>query len=144
MDFATALNELTATVETVIGIAKERNESKLTEASGPLMAQLMSVRVSVLELKEEALTLKAKIREAKANVIEAEAKLRERDSYVLHKLANGDFVLRFQHKEDSVEPPHYVCQHCTAKGVKVVLQPTHEPFGFEHERMHCPECRTTY
>lgn len=80
---------------------------------------------------------------------ELEEKLADRGRYSLVEISDRTFVLGCNQGEKvsgdsalgAVEPKHYICQPCFAKGIKSVLQ---KDSFYGAIRLECPICKGTF
>lgn len=103
-----------------------------------LVSKLVDIRIATLDLIEENRLLK--IEQDKRAGFEL-----ERKRYILHELAPGVLVYRFNDSlaasNDQVStPPHYLCASCFDQGKKGYLQRSTQDYAGTHYR--CSLCST--
>ncbi|MFM0328056.1 kinetochore Spc7 family protein [Caballeronia glebae] len=137
----------------VIDLAKTalaaRDDAKLAEAIHTLNERIFEIQNAALQLQEKASAARDEIeslkdgkRQLSARIAELEHQRSERESYDLHELSEGVFVLAEVNPPKNGRNPHYLCQSCMHNSAKKgVLKRGHVSFQYV---LSCPICKNDY
>lgn len=149
MDLATITTAVTgakAAVDLIKTSIAARDQAKAEEAVTEAKRTLAVAYDALLGVSQEALNLVQQVAAAQKRIeaLEAEnkqlqAQTEERDRYVLAEIGGGVMAYALKPDDDRGEPPHYLCQPCMSKNLKIVLQP-HGPRG----NLRCPACEQVF
>lgn len=125
-EFTAALGALKGTWDLARVALDARDDAKLRTALSDMAARLLDVQTSALGLADQVSSLQGELLNAQAQLRELQGRLAEREQYVLHELAPGFFVYRFQPLSVPADgrpvPVHHLCQPCFDAGKKGVLR----------------------
>ncbi|WP_250483278.1 hypothetical protein [Caballeronia sp. GaOx3] len=144
-----ALSSARTAFELVRSAAALRDDAKITAALEDLQNRIIDVQNTALQVQEkisslldEKQALKDGKRELSARIAELEKQRSERESYDLHELSEGVFVLAELNSSKTGRSPHYLCQPCMDNAAKKgVLKRAQVAYEYV---LVCPICKNDY
>jgi hypothetical protein len=126
LEISAALASVKATLDLTRVALDARDDAKAKAAIGDMSNRLSEAFVSGLAIAEKNLALMAQVADMDQQLRELQGRMAERDKYVLHEVAPGRFVYRFEPpvkaSDSRAVPTHHLCQPCFDQGKKIVLQ----------------------
>lgn len=120
------------------GLIELRDFNKLAAVQADMNRELLTAQNGLFDLQAKLLALSDALNAEKAAHAELKARASERERYALHEVEPGRFVYKRRADVEPTEPAHYLCQPCFDKGVKAVLQETHDKY---RDEIKCPVCK---
>lgn len=142
---ATAINAAKQLGKAALSV---RDFNQVATTIAEINTELLKAQESLFAHKAQLQTLQQENLSLANSLRELQEKLAERDRYTLVEISDRTFVLGSHHANiagndlpQRLEPAHYICQPCMAKGIKSVLQ----KYSFYGAiSLDCPICKEKF